>query len=171
MLWRGRDKEQDKKERELLAKYYNILAQEETHLKQKARVDWLQKGDRNTKFFKMTTLKRRSFNRIIKTRKSNGITTYEEEEIQVKFISYFEKLLNSDEKPSNSDIEKILEVIPCPIDQDQKKELEKEVTHEEIKKVVYMMNDDKSPSPNGFLTGFFKNNWDIMGADMSEFVL
>lgn len=60
----------------------------------------------------MITLKRRSFIRIIKTKKSNGTTTYEKEEIQAKFVFYFKNLLNFDEQPNNSDTEKILEVIP-----------------------------------------------------------
>lgn len=34
-----------------------------------------------------------------------------------------------------------------------------------------MMNDDKSPRPNNLFNSFFKHNWDIMGADMSEAVL
>lgn len=50
-------------------------------------------------------------------------------------------------------------------------DLKREVTQEEVKQIVYMMNDDKSPGPDGFLVGFFKHNWDIMGVDMSEAIL
>lgn len=40
------------------------MAQEETHWKKKSRVSWLRDGDKNTKVFKLSTLNRRSFNRI-----------------------------------------------------------------------------------------------------------
>lgn len=65
----------------MLAEYHKTLNQEEIHWKQKARVDWIQKGDRNTKFFKMSTLRRRSINIIAKTRNWSGVITYEEKEI------------------------------------------------------------------------------------------
>lgn len=119
----------------------------------------------------MMTLKRRSANRITKTKKNNGETTYEEDEIQMKFVSYFESILNTNTQPSSKDIDNIMEVIPCLIDTNQQKELNKEVTQEEIKNVVSMMNDYKSPGPNGFPAGFFKHNWDIVGKDVSEAVL
>lgn len=128
MIRRDRSKEQDRREKELIAKYYKTINQEETHWRQKARVNWIQKGDRNIKFFKMTTLRRRSFNKIVKTKKSNGITTYEEDEIQEEFVSYFENLLNSTEQPSNNVSKKLLDVIPNLVNQEQNKFLEKEVT-------------------------------------------
>lgn len=33
------------------------------------------------------------------------------------------------------------------------------------------MSDDKSPGPDGFPTGFFKHNWNIVKEDMSEVIL
>ena len=44
----------------------NLLQAEETHWKQKSRANWLQEGDRNTKFFHLAAKIRGSKNRIDK---------------------------------------------------------------------------------------------------------
>ncbi|XVF09026.1 hypothetical protein REPUB_Repub07fG0055100 [Reevesia pubescens] len=51
-------------EDELLQEYQQILDQEELLWLQKSRLDWIYNGERNTKFFHLTTLIRRNRNRI-----------------------------------------------------------------------------------------------------------
>lgn len=68
--------------------------------------------------------------------KEYGVVNYEEEEIQMEFVSYLKNILKSNEQPSNRDMEKILEVISCLIEQEQIKDLEREVTQEEVKEAM-----------------------------------
>lgn len=49
----------EKLEQKLIKEYNDILLQEEIYWFQKSRVQWLQFGDRNTKYFHSTTLIRR----------------------------------------------------------------------------------------------------------------
>lgn len=50
----------------LLNKLHDIISKEEEYWKQRSRVVWLKSGDKNTKFFHMTTMKHRATNRIKK---------------------------------------------------------------------------------------------------------
>ncbi|GJW95792.1 RNA-directed DNA polymerase, eukaryota [Tanacetum coccineum] len=48
---------------------------------------------------------------------------------------------------------------PKQIHPDQQRELESEVTNEEIKKAVWECGTDKAPGPDGFTFGFFRYFW------------
>ena len=45
------------------------------------------------------------------------------------------------------------------------------ITHEEIKKAMFSMNDSKAPGPGGFSSLFFKEAWSIVGCDVIEAVV
>ena len=46
----------------------------------------------------------------------------------------------------------------------------REVSDEEIKKALFQMNIDKSPGPDGFNTGFFHKNGDVVANDICSAV-
>lgn len=48
----------------LLAEYYNVLRKEEVFWFQKSRVEWMALGDRNTRFYHLTTINPRKKNKI-----------------------------------------------------------------------------------------------------------
>ena len=45
------------------------------------------------------------------------------------------------------------------------------VTHKEIKKAMFSINDSKAPGPDGFSSLFFKEAWSIVGCDVIEAVV
>nr|GEU68998.1 putative RNA-directed DNA polymerase, eukaryota, reverse transcriptase zinc-binding domain protein [Tanacetum cinerariifolium] len=51
---------------------------------------------------------------------------------------------------------------------DQADDLERGVSHDEIKRAVWNCGDYKSPSPDGFNFEFFKKYWDVVGSDFCE---
>lgn len=54
-----------KLESETLSTLHILISREETFWRQRSRIKWLKEGDRNSKFFHLTTLKHRPSNRII----------------------------------------------------------------------------------------------------------
>ena len=48
--------------------------------------------------------------------------------------------------------------------------LKGEITHEEIKKAMFSIDDNKAPGPDGFSSLFFKAAWSIIGSDVVEAV-
>lgn len=55
------------------------------------------------------------------------------------------------------------------VTEEQNCELQKPITHEEVKKAVFAMYLDKSPGPDGLNPGFFQAHWKIVGDDVVEF--
>nr|GEX17211.1 RNA-directed DNA polymerase, eukaryota, reverse transcriptase zinc-binding domain protein [Tanacetum cinerariifolium] len=49
-------------------------------------------------------------------------------------------------------------------------DLEKEVSNEEIKRVVWDCGIDKAPGPDGFTFGFYRRYWDIIGNNVVDVV-
>lgn len=70
----------------------SVLNHEELLWRQKARCDWLQFGDRNTKFFHSRTLQRRKYNRIMALRISNEEWCSDQSILSDKAARFFENL-------------------------------------------------------------------------------
>ncbi|CAN1129383.1 Putative ribonuclease H protein At1g65750 [Linum perenne] len=66
-----------------------VLWQEELLWVQKSRANWLVDGDRNTRFFHLATLKRRSVNRIKRLKDQEGNWIEEQELLLSKVTEYF----------------------------------------------------------------------------------
>ncbi|KAL5859327.1 hypothetical protein ACOSQ4_000623 [Xanthoceras sorbifolium] len=79
-------------EDKLLEEYNNVLTQEEVFWKQKSRNQWLKEGDRNTKFFHLSTLIRRRRNKIEGLLNKDGIWVTEKKDLQKVVINYFRDL-------------------------------------------------------------------------------
>lgn len=45
--------------------------------------------------------------------------------------------------------------------------LQRDVTEEEVRKVIFMMPTDKSPGADGFTSEFFKEAWEVIGKDVT----
>lgn len=68
---------------------------EETYWNLKSRNKWLQKGDRNTRFYHATTKNRRSYNKIITIKNGNGDDLYGSREISSEAVNYFSSVFTS----------------------------------------------------------------------------
>lgn len=118
------------------------------------RIQWLQAGDRNTRFFHSKTKQRRSNNRIIHISDEEGNSYTEVKEIHNQIQSYFQDLFKSEEEDFNR---QLLHGIPATITDEINTQLTKEVNEQEIKDAAMAINPDKSPGPDGM-------NADITGA-------
>ena len=63
---------------------------------QRSRINWLKEGDRNSKFFHITTLQRRQHNRLLKLRKENGECLNLEALIAKEIQRYFKCLYDEE---------------------------------------------------------------------------
>lgn len=66
---------------------------EEEFWRTKSRVQWLQAGDKNTRYFHEKTKQRRSFNRITAIADRKGRVWYRDKEIQKVIQNYFIDLI------------------------------------------------------------------------------
>ncbi|CAN1151988.1 Putative ribonuclease H protein At1g65750 [Linum perenne] len=72
-----------------------VLWQEEALWLQKSRSKWVVEGDRNTNFFHMSTLRRRSFNRITRIKNGEGVWIESQPDLKILATEYFKEFYNS----------------------------------------------------------------------------
>ena len=71
-------------------------------------------------------------------------------EIADIFVTHFKNVLNNYEGSNKVAQDKMLKVIPRLISDEDNKFLNKPISLEEVKSVVFNMNPNKSPGPDGF---------------------
>ncbi|XP_026451999.1 uncharacterized protein LOC113352390 [Papaver somniferum] len=81
------------------------------------------------------------------------------------FVSHFEKVSKTS-KPSFSDT--TIDIIPTVITANDNSQLNRIPSSDEIFETIKHMNDWGSPGPDGFQSGFYKYNWDIVGKDVTN---
>ena len=55
------------------------------------------------------------------------------------------------------------------IEEDKRLELESDFSKEEVVKVLFEMEGDKAPGPDGFTMGFFQKCWSVVEIDVMAF--
>ncbi|GKC80831.1 hypothetical protein Tco_1131605 [Tanacetum coccineum] len=127
------------KEAECLAEYQAALDDEEKFFFQKAKVDWISNGDRNTKYFHKVIASKRNINRIMSICPNENGT-----ELQTLNL-FSNKLLE----------EEALIMVS-------------EVHDKEIKDAMFDIGENRAPGPDGFTSAFYKHSWSIVGKDICQ---
>lgn len=60
----------------------------------------------------------------------------------------------------------MLKFIPKLVTTEENKNLNRPITLEEVRTMVFNLSPDKSPGPDGFQSFFFQKCWDILGEDL-----
>lgn len=139
--------------------------QEELYWNQRARINWLQKGDKNTAYFHAVVNGRRKRNRITRLEKEQGGWCTTEEEFGEEITQFYNQLFTSS-KPS--DFDEILNGIPRTITEQMNLQLTRPVTEKEIRIAVFSMHPNKSPGPDGMSPVFFQKFWNIIKVDIID---
>ncbi|KAJ6871911.1 hypothetical protein NC651_031103 [Populus alba x Populus x berolinensis] len=155
------------RERELATLYMQLCKDEESVLKQRSRINWLQLGDRNTKFFHNSLLHRQVRNRIHCLQDSTGTLVTDQQKMGMLASSYYEQLLSAPQVHSQGPIQHLY---PIPISADSHSALSLPITDDDIKNALFSIPDSKSPGPDGYNAYFFKHCWSTIGPDFLEAV-
>nr|GEY79540.1 RNA-directed DNA polymerase, eukaryota, reverse transcriptase zinc-binding domain protein [Tanacetum cinerariifolium] len=98
------------------------------------------------------------------------IKWYIEGDENVKFFhECFHHFKNRFEKPLNQRVRIDMSFLNA-LSIDQREDLERMVSKEEVKKAVWDCGIDKSPSPDGFTFGFYRHFWSTIECDVFETV-
>nr|XP_027086510.1 uncharacterized protein LOC113708247 [Coffea arabica] len=139
------------------------LRVEELFWKQKARVRWLQEGDRNTRFFHSVVKNRRVRSIIHRIRNGQGEWVESDDGIGAEAIRYFEGLF-TDQRPASSS--ELLQHIPTILTDEENDLLEQFPSAVEIRNAVFAMDGESAPGPDGYTGKFFTVAWSVVGADV-----
>ncbi|KAK0592822.1 hypothetical protein LWI29_026048 [Acer saccharum] len=110
--------------------YEHIIEQEEIFWLQKTRNSWLKEGDRNTKFFHLSTLIRRRYNKLEGLKDLNGIWRDDRSSMVTIVVSYFENLFSN--IPSSYDYGVLPNLFPR-LDEGLLEDLNNPVSEEEVR--------------------------------------
>ncbi|KAG5556475.1 hypothetical protein RHGRI_006921 [Rhododendron griersonianum] len=72
-----------------------IMAREEMYLHQRSRINWLNYGDRNSKFFYTTLIQRRQRNQILRLKAHDGAWKESDDDINLEIEHYFSSLFSN----------------------------------------------------------------------------
>ncbi|CAL2260060.1 unnamed protein product [Prunus armeniaca] len=149
----------------LVEEFNLLLEQEALFWQQKSRVKWLQEGDRNTKFFHLTTIIRRRRNKIERLKDENGVWVEESQAIKSVAMKYFSDLFNSRQcLQSNVDIPQLF---PC-IDDADMAGLVKSVDLQEVNDSLFGIGEIKAPGVDGYPACFYQNQWSPYVGDLAS---
>ena len=156
-----------KQEKTLICAYKESLAAEESFFKQKSRVQWLNLGDNNSKYFFHSCKNRWNVNKIINITDASGIVHDSHQAISNVAVDYFKGLFGnaSPVLPIPNDLE-----LPV-ISQAQFDFLSRPFSGKDILDTFKQMPKNKSPGPDGFTAEFFIKAWSIVGADVEAAIL
>ncbi|GJS57179.1 RNA-directed DNA polymerase, eukaryota [Tanacetum coccineum] len=128
---------------------------------QKAKIKWAVEGDENSRFFHGLINKRRkqmSIRGVLK----EGTWVDNPHSVKSEFLEHFRDRFK---RPEDHRITFDME-FPYSINREQQIELESEVTTEEVKRAVWECGVDKSPGPDGFTFGFYRQFWKLVEEDV-----
>ncbi|GJW60133.1 putative RNA-directed DNA polymerase [Tanacetum coccineum] len=154
------------KEAATVVAFNEALLMEEKFLKQKAKITWLREGDSNTAYFHKVVKSRVSRSRIDVVTDANG-AVYHNNDVAKAFINHYEVFLG---QPGNTSDFNTDNLFPTRLNDSEALNMVRDISSQEVKSAMFSMGNDKSPGPDGFTAGFFKDTWDIIGADVIKAV-
>ncbi|KAA3480199.1 reverse transcriptase [Gossypium australe] len=144
------------------------IDKDERYWEQRARINWLKLGDRNTSFFHKQATLRKKRNLIQKLQLDDGRETMVSEEMMEIVRSYFARLFSNGNRLSTDRI--FSEIKACVSEEDNAK-LKAKFTEEEIWTALTEMGPTKAPGEDGLPAIFYQKCWSIIGKDVSYYCL
>ena len=166
----GWDDNMKLKEKDFLGQLEARDRQEGVFWEQKARVKWLQEGERNTKFFHNSIIQNRNSSKIHKLKKMDGSTVETRREIEEELSQHFSDIRKEYGGDRSRAINRITNLIPRTVTKENNEMLIKLVSMQEVEEVINQMAPAKAPRPDGFTSNFFHHFWDLVKEEVLEIV-
>ncbi|KAM0955247.1 hypothetical protein EV1_023409 [Malus domestica] len=139
------------KEKELRAAH----KEEKRFWRTKSRVQWLNEGDKNTKFFHAQTMKRRRYNQIRGVEDADGIWREDQNEVASIAVGYFSNLFKSGQP---CQLEHIVNCVEPRVSLTDNQMLSGLITDYEIQEAAFQIPATRAPGPDGFPGSFYHDN-------------
>nr|GFD01638.1 RNA-directed DNA polymerase, eukaryota, reverse transcriptase zinc-binding domain protein [Tanacetum cinerariifolium] len=147
----------------ILNEYNTARKDEEKLLLQKAKIDWLSDGDKNSKFFH-SVLKGRAHRSRIETINDENSIRYDGDQVAMQFVKHFQNFLGKVVAVEDYDLGRL----KCKTVCDDAELMVMNVSDREIKEALFDICDNKAPGPNGYSAKFFKSAWSVIQKEVCE---
>lgn len=145
---------------------WNQLILKDCFLRQKLRALWLKEGNMNSSFFHRVMRARYRRNFISFVNSSDGMKEKVDE-----FKSEVRNFFKASFQEENMSRLVLSGVDMSCLSSDDNKYLEVAFSKEEVKVVVWICNDSKSPRYDSYSSSFMQNCWETIKRDMVRFVM
>lgn len=145
-----------------------LYHREEILWRQRARLEWLAHGDKNTYFFHLRASRRRRKNQIKSLQLPDGRVSENKDELEEATTQFYENLYRTE---GVQNMASVIDTVPRRVTDDMNSMLNAEYTQEEIKQALFQMFPLKAPGLDGFPAHFFQRHWDVCGAEVTKAVL
>ncbi|OMO62153.1 reverse transcriptase [Corchorus capsularis] len=147
-----------------------LYDKEETKWRQRAKINWLKEGDRNSKTFHATATIRQRRNVISSIVDENGVRVVENAKMEKIIADYFRDIFTSN-NPDRVDLESVVALMNSRVSPGMNKLLCRDFDEEEVRAAAYQMGPNKSPGPDGFTPFFYQRFWSIVKDNVCRSVL
>ncbi|CAL1412675.1 unnamed protein product [Linum trigynum] len=146
-----------------------LMDVEECFYKQKSRECWLKTGDMNSVYFHRSVRSKQKKCTIRMLRNESGDQIHDVEGMAHIAFKFYESLLGVVDpevvKLSDSYFDDLLK---HKFNEEQLGGLCNPFTDDQIKAILFAMDGDKSPGPDGFSAAFFQYAWPFIGAEVTS---
>ena len=128
----------------------------------RSRARWVELGEKSSKYF--LNLKKRNFinKSITELKTSEDKVTKDQNEIINMQKNFYKSLYK--EKITGEEVEYTPDISNLPkINEEQKVNLDREITKGEVEEALKSLKNNKSPGPDGYTAEFFKAFWQELG--------
>jgi hypothetical protein len=146
----------------------DLLNKEEQWWAQRAKINWLLHGDKNSKFFHFKASQRHRKNTINFIQNTQGTNMTHNKDIQEVFLQYFNNIFTSSH-PTN--IQETINVVANKVTTQMKDYLSQEFTTAEVSYATHQLKGNAAPGPDGLNANFYQAYWDIIGSDITQTAL
>ncbi|XP_019168052.1 PREDICTED: uncharacterized protein LOC109163801 [Ipomoea nil] len=145
----------------------HVELQEDTYWRQRAKQHWLKDADANTRFYHRYASNRKKKNSIAKIMNDSG-DWIEGDAMRNIILDYYRGIFKSSSPTINDEFFATIQPRVTPV---QNEGLLRPFEVIEVKSALFSMYPDKAPGPDGMNPGFYQHFWDVVGTDVSSYIM
>ncbi|KAL8141026.1 hypothetical protein V2J09_007047 [Rumex salicifolius] len=158
-------------ERHLCREFDVVLEQEQLIWFQKSRAKFLIEGDRNTRYYHLSTVVKRRANKILGLLDTEGQWVSNRAEVEKLVVDFFTRLYTADSANNSVVVIPTFSVSFPQLTESEVGRLSAPFSREDVWSALKSMSPYKSPGPDGFPALFYQQNWEVVGPKVTDAVL